>query len=135
MQDDYLALLQASFAIVFDRKKDIANRFYENLFHSENETRALFSNNIERQKEMFASMLVEIVSCAETPEIFAAKVEALAEHHKRYNIPAAHFEVAGKALLDAFADELDALLSSTELRAWNRAARTMTDAMAAASAA
>lgn len=134
MRDDYLALLHASFATVFEKKADIAGCFYENLFRAAPEARALFSNDLTRQKEMFASMLAEIVSCAETPEAFSDKIKSLGESHKRYKIPAAHFEIAGKALRDALAVELDGLLSSAEMRAWNRAAEAMTEAMSSASA-
>ena len=101
MRDDSLALLHASFATVFNKKTDIAGRFYENLFRDAPEARGLFSDDLTRQKEMFASMLTEIVSCAETPVAFADKVKSLGESHKRYKIPAAHFDIAGKALLGA----------------------------------
>ena len=135
MRYDSLALLHASFATVFNKKTDIAGRFYENLFRDAPEARGLFSDDLTRQKEMFASMLTEIVSCAETPVAFADKVKSLGESHKRYKIPAAHFDIAGKALLGALSVELDGLLSSAEMRAWNLAAEAMTEAMSSASAA
>lgn len=133
MCDDYLTLLHASFVTVFDKKKEIAGRFYENLFRADPEARALFSNDFERQKEMFASMLAEIVGCAETPGEFARRLEALAESHRKYNIPATQFEIAGEALYNALSDELDGLLSSAEMKVWKQAARQMTEAMASAS--
>jgi len=133
MRDEHMALLHASFATVFDRRKEIAERFYEHLFSHAPEARAMFSNDIERQKRMFASMLGEVVRCVETTGEFAERLEALAESHRHYRIPAALFEVAGRALKDALSDVLDGLLSSAEMQVWKRAAERMMMAMASAS--
>jgi hemoglobin-like flavoprotein len=130
MHDEYMAVLHASFATVFDRQKEIAGRFYENLFSAAPQARALFSSDLERQKEMFASMLGEVTRCAETPGDFADSLAALAESHRHYKIPAALFEIAGTALHDALSDVLEGLLSAAEISVWKQAARQMTEAMA-----
>lgn len=99
-------MVQASFAELGRRAPDLAERFYERLFDADPSLRTMFSEDPAVQKSLFAAELAVVVQAISRFEAFVARARDLGARHDRYGVTYVHYEIAGRALLEALADTL-----------------------------
>jgi len=97
-------LVQSSFAAIYARKAEIAERFYIHLFVLMPEAKAMFGDEFSKQKEMFASMLTYCIKGLADQSSLGHASSNLAKTHARFNLGTREADIAGNALMAALED-------------------------------
>lgn len=114
-------MVQASFAELGPRAPDLAARFYEHLFEAAPPLRTMFSENPVVLRSLFASELAVVVQAISQFDGFVARARDLGARHDRYGVTYVHYEIAGRALLEALADTLGPGFTDELRDAWRLA--------------
>jgi hemoglobin-like flavoprotein len=118
---EQVMMVQASFAELGPHTPDLAARFYERLFATAPSLRTMFSKNPAAQKNLFVSELAMIVHSISRFDAFVARVRDLGARHETYGVTYVHYEIAGRALLEALADTLGPAFTDELHDAWRLA--------------
>jgi hemoglobin-like flavoprotein len=121
MTPEQIELVQSSFKKVVPIAGTAADLFYDRLFETAPEVRAMFPQDMREQKSKLMAMLGTAVGNLHTLEAIVPAVRALGERHKAYGVTAAHYAPVGAALLwtlekglgDAFTPEVKAAWTET----------------------
>jgi nitric oxide dioxygenase len=130
MGQNFISLIQDSFANVFRHKGELAERFYHHLFTALPEARGMFRNDFFHQKEMFVMMLASTVRSLSSEESFEALGDRLARQHASFGVSSDQYQAATDALVSAMKDVLGEDLSQEEEQAWKMAISRLTRKMA-----
>lgn len=114
-------LVQSSFAAIYARKAELAERFYFHLFAQAPDVEHLFGRNFSKQKEMFASMLTYCIKGLADEENFRLVGRGLEKAHAGLNLGEREFTFARSALLVSLHDVMGEDLSREQSDAWTRA--------------
>ncbi|WP_264211376.1 globin domain-containing protein [Leisingera thetidis] len=130
MKPQEIQHVQHSFAGVFARKADLAERFYVHLFTRLPEARGMFRGNFVKQKAMLTAMIAACVRNLDNPQTLAELSARLAQDHAHLDLGARESEAAKRALIAALRDvlgpALDLETETTWANAISRVAGTMT---------
>ncbi|MEW2912269.1 globin domain-containing protein [Leisingera sp. JC11] len=122
--------VQQSFAGIFARKADLAERFYVHLFTMLPEVRVMFRGNFVKQKMMLTTMIASCVRNLDDPRTLEDIGAQLAQEHAHLELGPHETEAAKRALIAALRDVLGAELDPETESAWasaiSRVAGTMT---------
>lgn len=129
MKSQQVALVQSSFARVFARKAELADRFYDHLFEALPEAKSLFRGDFIAQKEMFASVLASSLRSLSDPSGFEVLGQQLARSHARFRLTSAQMISAANALVAALEDVVADDLNADEIAAWSEAFTRLTEMM------
>ncbi|TAJ87884.1 MAG: hemin receptor [Reyranella sp.] len=99
MTPQQIELVQTSFKKVVPIAGTAADLFYDRLFETAPEVRALFPQDMKEQKVKLMAMLGTAVSSLHKLDEILPAVKALGERHKGYGVTAAHYAPVGAALL------------------------------------
>ncbi len=129
MDSSDIALVQSSFARVFARKAELADRFYAHLFTRMPEVESLFRGDFVKQKEMFATMLASTVRSLSNYESFSQLAQMLVQSHARFALSEVQMTNAAHSLEAALHDVMEGKLTPEEESAWTRAIVKLTSTM------
>ncbi|KIC24806.1 MULTISPECIES: globin domain-containing protein [unclassified Leisingera] len=122
--------VQQSFAGIFARKADLAERFYVHLFTRLPEARGMFRGNFVKQKTMLTAMITSCVRNLDDPRTLEDIGVQLAQEHAHLDLGPREAEAAKRALIAALRDVLGAELDPETEFAWasaiSRVAGTLT---------
>lgn len=121
MEAQDIEVMQSSFAKIYARKAELAERFYAHLFALLPEVEQLFDGDFAKQKEMFASMLTYCLKGVANNQSMAHTGASLAKTHARYGLGAQETEMAGRAVMAALQDVLGDELSPEQVAVWKQA--------------
>ena len=130
MDRQHIDLIQSSFERAYRDKAKIATLFYRNLFEAMPEARAMFHQDMQVQRQMFASILVMIVKLLNQPEAMRGVARKLAQAHARFNVSREQFDRAGEALVEAMEEVGGDQFSPGTAEAWREAMQVLFDCMA-----
>jgi nitric oxide dioxygenase len=99
MTPEQVALVQASFQTVAPIADQAAALFYERLFETTPELRALFTSNMEVQGQKLMAAIATVVNGLGEIEAIAPAVCDLAKRHVAYGARPEHYKLVGAALL------------------------------------
>ncbi len=99
MTPQQIELVQTSFRKVVPIAGTAADLFYDRLFETAPEVRAMFPQDMKEQKAKLMAMLGTAVSNLHKLDEILPAVKALGERHKGYGVTAAHYAPVGAALL------------------------------------
>jgi hemoglobin-like flavoprotein len=133
LSDRQQTLIRSSFERVLERGDDVILAFYERLFATAPELRAMFTGDITRQARKFLQSLQVIVSSLARTERTVPVLQRLGERHRGYGVAADHYRIAGRVLVATLADVLDDFDAETE-QAWRDAYRLIASIMGAPAA-
>lgn len=111
-------LVRQSFDRVLEQGDVVIQRFYERLFDMAPDLRALFISGIERQAQKFLQSLRMIVGSLARTERTVPVLQRLGERHRGYGVAAAHYNIAGSALIAALGDVLGDSFDAETEQAW-----------------
>lgn len=114
-------LVESSFAAVYARKAELAERFYVHLFSLMPEAEALFGDDFSKQKEMFATMLTYCIKGLVARSSLGHAGTSLAKTHARLNLGPRETDIAGRAVMAALEDVMAENLTDEQRAAWQRA--------------
>jgi nitric oxide dioxygenase len=138
MTPEQIDLVERSIAELEPVMDDVVTDFYAGLFTIAPATRAMFAvegpddagtARFARQREKFAAQLAEIMTAVRDHHRFLPAAEALGARHADYGVVAAHYEIVGRALLDALAGQLRDRWTPALADAWRLAYNLTAEAM------
>ena len=117
-----VALLEESFGQVSPRAIEFSASFYQNLFRHHPELEALFADTSqEAQEKKLIFSLAAIVENLRNPDILQPALKSLGARHVQVGTIRSHYPFVGKALLETFAEYLQADWTETLAIAWTQA--------------
>jgi hemoglobin-like flavoprotein len=138
MTPEQIDLVERSIAELEPVMDEVVTDFYAGLFTIAPATRAMFAVEgpedagtvcFARQREKFAAQLAEIMLVVRDHDRFLAGAESLGARHAGYGVVAAHYEIVGRALLDALAGHLRDRWTPALADAWRLAFNLTAEAM------
>jgi hemoglobin-like flavoprotein len=129
MTPEQLELVSSTLADVETRSDAFSACFYEQLFASAPETRVLFGDEIDEQRDKLVAELLFLAGAVCDLPTFVERARDLGARHHRYGVRPGHYEVVEQAFLAALADALGAAWNETTLLAWQRLYRLMAETM------
>ncbi|MBX5450134.1 globin family protein [Thermogemmatispora sp.] len=126
-------LLKESFEMVAPQKEIFARQFYDRLFTTFPQTRALFARtDMRRQESSLMATLAAVVAGVERGENLEPVLRKLGERHYSYGVQPEHYPLVGQALLATFADFLGPRFTPAMQDAWAQAFEVISAQMIAA---
>ena len=116
-----IALVQASFRKVVPIAGVAADLFYDRLFETAPELRALFPTNLSEQKRKLIQMLAVAVNGLGDLDMLEPAVSDLGRRHAGYGVLPSHYTIVGAALLWTLAQGLGADFTPEVEAAWAEA--------------
>lgn len=118
MTPQEIGLVRASFAQLHRRRIETACLFYERLFTSAPDTRALFRNDIESQARNLMEMLTVALAMLNDPGGLNALLERLGERHRGYGVRREHYDAVRRTLLWTLETSLGESFTQQTREAW-----------------
>ena len=132
MTPEQITLVQTSFQKVVPIAGTAADLFYDRLFETAPETRALFPQDMAEQKKKLMDMLATAVTNLHQLETILPAVQALGQRHKGYGVTAAHYAPVGAALLWTLEKGLGADFTPEVKEAWTETYTALAGVMTSA---
>lgn len=132
MTPQQIELVQTSFRKVVPIAGTAADLFYDRLFETAPEVRALFPQDMKEQKVKLMTMLGTAVSSLHKLDEILPAVKALGERHKGYGVTAAHYAPVGAALLWTLEKGLGPDFTPEVKEAWTQTYTALAGVMTAA---
>lgn len=130
MTPEEIHSVQQSFAGVYARKADLAERFYVHLYARLPEARAMFKNDFVKQKSMLTAMVASCVKNLGDRRTLEGLGDQLHRVHSHLNLSVRQTDAAKRALIAALRDVLGPDLDPETEAAWSRAISLVTGTMA-----
>ena len=127
-----VAQIQASFQKVAPIADQAAELFYERLFETTPELRALFIGNMEIQGQNLMAAIATVVNGLAEIEEIAPAVCHLAKRHVAYGAQPEHYKLVGATLLWTLEQGLGGDFTPAVRAAWAEAYGALSDMMIAA---
>jgi hemoglobin-like flavoprotein len=99
MTPSQIGLVQESFRRILPQTAEASRLFYDELFRLAPDLRALFPDDINRQKEKFAQVLGVVVKNLTHISDISEDIIDLGRRHRAYDVEDENYEVFGEALL------------------------------------
>jgi hemoglobin-like flavoprotein len=129
MTPEQIAQVQASFQKVTPIADQAAALFYERLFETAPELRALFTGNMEVQRQKLMAAIAAVVNSLGEVEVIAPAVRDLARRHVAYGVRPEHYAPVGAALLWTLERGLGSDFTPAIRAAWTAAYTALSDMM------
>lgn len=131
MTPDQVALVQDSFRKVAPIADQAAVLFYDRLFETAPQVRAMFPSDMtEQRKKLMTTLGVVVADLNDLPSILPA-ASALAKKHVGYGVKPEHFPIVGQALLWTLEKGLGTAWTPQLAAVWTTAYTTLADYMIA----
>ena len=129
MTPDQVKLVQQSFAKVAPMADQAAAMFYERLFETAPETKALFHGDMAEQRRKLMATLAAVVGGLHDIESILPTASALAQRHVGYGVKPEHYGYVGEALLWTLQRGLGPAWTRDVAAAWSAAYATLSGFM------
>ncbi|MCB1541530.1 MAG: hypothetical protein KDJ25_12050 [Rhodoblastus sp.] len=106
MTRDQAQIVEDSFAAIGPVTLAMGEAFYENLFETAPDMRALFSHETSDQAMRFAQVLAYVVSNLRAPDQLLPIIRNLGARHREFGVVAEHFAPFKTALLRTLRDKM-----------------------------
>ena len=116
-----LQVLRETFSLLEPHAGNAGLAFYRNLFNSAPSLRPLFQSSIELQARKLMEALSYTIATLEQPEALLPVLEAMGRRHVSYGVVDEHYDIVIQAMLQTFAQMLEAKFSSEARDAWEEA--------------
>ena len=113
-----IELLKEGFKEATEHNNKFVEVFYEKLFTQYPETRRLFPEDMNSQREKLILSLATIAGALELPHILGPYLEQLGQSHKQFQVVPEHYPVLGQVLLETLAEFLGPKWSPEMQAAW-----------------
>jgi hemoglobin-like flavoprotein len=128
MTPEQIALVQQSLGELRDAGDDVVRAFYDRLFATAPDTRALFPDDMASLRASFLATLTEMIAMLDDLPAFALQARDLGARHRRYGVRAGHYAVVGDALLETMEGSL-AGFTPAHADAWQQAYTLIAEVM------
>ncbi len=98
---DLARLLKESWSLVEEHQDKVAGHFYARIFLSHPDLRDLFPVHMDLQRSRLLGAIVTAVQTMEDPEVFDEYLRGLGRDHRKFHVEPHHYEIVGRALIEA----------------------------------
>jgi hemoglobin-like flavoprotein len=120
MSPETAELVRASWSAILPRRKEVCGAFYRRLFESYPEVRPLFKGDMERQTNLFVTMINTVVSALENPQPVRPLIQTLGARHADYGVSLEDYRKFEEVLLDTLGQALGDDFTEETRAAWSR---------------
>ncbi|MCF7988963.1 MAG: hypothetical protein K9M02_00820 [Thiohalocapsa sp.] len=131
MTPDTAALVRQSWAELLPKRKQVCTRFYACLFERHPELRRLFKGDMERQANLFLTMINTAVSALDNPEPVVPLLRTVGARHADYGVEDADYDKFADALMQTFAEALGDTFTPEVSAAWQQVYAQLAETMQA----
>lgn len=121
LSQETISTVKASIPLIREQGLEISSRMYEILFEKHPETKALFSESIEKQPKILAAALSAYADNIDQIENLHDKLMYIANAHVKSNVHEEHYPMVGDAILTAMKEILADKATPEVLEAWGQA--------------
>ncbi|MFC7547027.1 globin domain-containing protein [Plantactinospora sp. GCM10030261] len=132
--DNLARSLKESWSLVEDRRDLLAKQFYARLFVISPSLRQLFPVQMTDQRDRLLEAIVRAVQTIEDPVHFDDYLRGLGRDHRKYHVQPEHYDVVGRALLDALRALTEGQWNLEYDQAWREAYAVIAERMIAGAA-
>ncbi|MET7394530.1 globin domain-containing protein [Dactylosporangium sp. NPDC005572] len=93
--------LKESWTLVEEQQDKLANYFYARMFLDDPQLRDLFPIQMDVQRSRLLGAIVTAVQTVDDPDRFGEYLESLGRDHRKFHVQPAHYDIVGRALLEA----------------------------------
>jgi hemoglobin-like flavoprotein len=129
MTPEQIKLVQDSFAKVAPISEKAAELFYGRLFEIAPQVRAMFPDDMTKQRKKLMATLAIVVNGLNNLDTILPAASALAKRHIAYGAEAAHYPIVGQALLWTLEQGLGPSWTPEVAAAWTGAYTTLSGFM------
>jgi hemoglobin-like flavoprotein len=99
LRPDQAALIKTSFDAMWPVHRNIADLCYRRLFEIDPDARALFGNDMERQRLKLMDMLAALVGALDQQELFQSLIKHSGRLHAGFGVQPSQYTAFGEALI------------------------------------
>lgn len=110
--------LKESYAVLLDRRIELADIFYAKLFEASPGVRSMFPADIDTQARKLVAALDTIVSNLESPEKNAGYLREMGRRHEGYGAKLEHYELVAQLLVESMQEISGGRLTVQDLAEW-----------------
>lgn len=132
MNEQTVAIVQASFRKLAPIADQVGEAFYARLFESYPAVRPMFAEDLGPQSKKLVQMLALVVNGLDKLDVILPAVQQLARRHNNYGVVDAHYEAVGDTLLWTLRHGLGSDFTADVEAAWIEAYGALSDVMIAA---
>jgi len=121
LTDQEIALIRESYALLEPRIEDASIIFYERLFETAPELRAMFRGDIGEQGMKLMTAITAIIQLLDAPDELRGRLRRLGKGHAALGVTYDHFQPFGTALCHTLEEVLGDRLSPDAAYAWKHA--------------
>ena len=132
MEENTVALVQASFKKLVPVADQVGAAFYARLFETYPAVRPMFAEDIGPQSKKLVQMLALVVNGLDRLDTILPAVQQLARKHNDYGVVDAHYDAVGDTLLWTLRQGLGDAFTPEVRRAWTDAYGALSGVMIAA---
>lgn len=118
MNQQQIALVRHSFALVQPIATEAAALFYDNLFEADPDLRDLFHGNMTHQGQRLMGMIGSALGLLDRPAALLPVLRSLGARHAGYRVRARHYDTVGAALLKTLGQGLGPAFTPEVQAAW-----------------
>ncbi|MEG4146679.1 AAA family ATPase [Microcoleus sp. Pol12B5] len=125
-----IELLERTLALIKPKSDEFVSNFYEILFDSSSQIKALFMNTrMAQQKEKLWQSLEIIIENLRKPKLINVFAKGLGATHAKYGVSVEHFPVVGNALIQSLKAQMGLEWTPETEKAWVEAYTIIQSAM------
>jgi hemoglobin-like flavoprotein len=121
LSDRQQQLVRSTFDMLVAKGDAAIVSFYDRLFATAPELRAMFTGDIQRQARKFLQSLRVIVNSLACTERTVPVLQRLGERHRGYGVATDHYRIAGRVLLATLREVLEDAFDAEVEQAWRDA--------------
>lgn len=118
MNQQQIALVRQSFALVQPIATEAAALFYDKLFEADPSLRELFRGNMTHQGQRLMGMIGSALGLLDRPAALLPVLRSLGARHAGYQVRAEHYDTVGAALLKTLEQGLGHAFTPEARSAW-----------------
>jgi hemoglobin-like flavoprotein len=119
MTDRNMLIIKTSWSYVLTQADEAGALFYEKLFETDPDLRAMFPMNMEIQVQKLMDMITIMVTHLQSFDAIKNEIESLAIRHVAYGVKTHHYKTVGTALLWALEHSQETLWDEQTNTAWS----------------
>ena len=118
MTPEQVKLIKKSFDAMWPMRGDIAELCYSRFFELAPDAKALFRNDMERQRAKLMDMIAALVGSLDQQALFQSIIANSGRHHARFGVRPSQYDALGEALIWSLERKLGSSLTPELLASW-----------------
>jgi hemoglobin-like flavoprotein len=119
MTPEQAALIRTSFDAIWSNRRAFAEHTYNRFFTLDPDARALFSQDMERQRIKLMDMVAALVGTLDRRDLFQSLIAQSGRQHAGFGVERSQYAAFGEALIASLAQQLGPSFTPELREAWS----------------